>query len=1558
MPRQPVQKRIRRRMIRLPRIAQHPRRTREQHEQVKLQPPCRPVQMPRPHHLRPQHPLESPPVLVRQRRIRQHPDAVNHTGQRRQPLTDAPEHRLHRLAVRHIRHLHLDPHPPRAKPFQRRLDLRVRRPATVEHNRPRTVLGKPHRQLPAYPPETTRHQIRPVATQTTLGQARPRRLLRRHPTHQPRPVTHPATMRHLRLTVRRQQLLDQRTHIHLTRGVEVQQPRPQPRRLKPHRAAQPPQRRAREHPFALATQRLRPTRHQPHPTRRHHIRIEQPLHQRQRTPTPVLDVREQPLRGRLLPATIEPRQMHHSTQTLLTGEPLDERAPRLATMRLHMRHRHTRGLLCARPRNPLTRQHHTLATLHQPRRQPTTRPPTVRRQQPQPLRLLHLSRPPRHYHPLRRIHPTRHHRHLPVPRIPQRTTPHPLTHQRTIRAVPVPVTPPPLQQPERQVQPTLTPQPLHTHQHPRRRQKGTAVRERLPQVARRMQHVRRHHHVVPVRLVPLPHRVALNVQHPVDQRRPPSTETPLRPRKEPRRDIRVRVLDPPRRQRPQHRPRRPTSPRTHLQHTHTTTPGQHPHQTTHHLAHLPIHRPRQRRLVIQRLRPPSLTTEQQLQPLHTTTQHIGERRTAPTQQPKLHTTERITRPHRLQKLPSAPNPPGAQAHTRHPARLRHHQPLRRPLKNDPLLQHPEQPVQQPLVLNDHLQRTTQLRRTHHRPRLTTPPQPHQRLPRIPPRKPLQVNEERRRRSRLDPFQTKMHPKVLHTARHHPRRLKKLRRAKTSHQRPLTPHHVVEQLPHPSDRREQRRTRRACQLHPANAPHHSTVHRMQPHIRHPHVRCALPLRIAQPHPTQHPLRQRLRQPQPLPTRPQPHLPRARLARHHRQRLETTAENRRRRDAPTMRRRIARLRRPRHDHLHHRLTTPRPHRLHHPQPRPRFDAHLRQPLVEGLRRHRLQPRLQPLHIRDAYPRLVFGLAQPRNRATLRMQHPPLVTTALAVDLDHARGRLLRSHHHLQRPLRRLRFFAGNHQRGMQPHRLHHHRTRAAHRLRRRVHQRTMRRRRHHHPPEHPVLAQPRRHRRRQLRLPGDLASGRVPPLAQQRMAPHRPTTAQPLHPVTTTLERIRRQRQTTAQLARVQSLELQTEARLPRSGYRLDEAVPLCGGGSRPLSTGDSRSRSFRGCGLSMLRGCGSKPRDQGAALTRQHHRDISRRPRLRKQRSEHRPGTQLDDHIHTHSRQRPHPRPVRHRSARMTAPVRTVQQLTLPHHPTRHVAHQRHHRRPHLDAPRRRLDAVQHRLHQPTVKRMTRHQTTTPHTRFNAPPLQRLHPRNQPAHHTVRPVVRRDLHPLRSTLLNQPLHPLRRGEHRRHRPRVRRKTPHQLPAHRRQPQPLLQPVHPRHMRRRKLPHAVSQHRHRTHPNALPQRRQRTPQRIQRRLRPRRVIKTPHRPLATEHHVEQRLAPQRHHLALAPLQHRAHHRLAPVQLPAHPRPLAALTGEQERHPHGVARTPPALGDQPLQTAAQLLQPSEHHPRTVLEAAAPHTGRPRHVREQRIHPGGGSGRRCAGG
>ena len=403
--------------------------------------------------------------------------------------------------------------------------------------------------------------------------------------------------------------------------------------------------------------------------------------------------------------------------------------------------------------------------------------------------------------------------------------------------------------------------------------------------------------------------------------------------------------------------------------------------------------------MIQRLRSPTFRTEQQLQPLRTTPQHIAERRTAPTQQPQLHSPERIPLPQRLQQRPRLRH------RTTHRLRLRNHYPsVRRPLQKPPRLQQPEQPVQQPLVLHNHLQRSTQLRRTHHRTRLPTPPQPLQRLQRIPPRKPLQVGDEVRRSLGLDPLRAKMHSKIPHPARNRARRDQELRRTQPPRQRPLMPHHVVEQPLHPRHRREQRRARRTLQREPLNTPNALSVHPVQPKLHPPDIRRRPPISFSAPDMTQHPTRQPTRQPQPVPTERQPRLLGAGPARR-RQRLETPVEHHH------GSRRITGLLPRRQRHLRQRLVLSRPHRLHHPEPWTVAKPRLRQTLVERRQGHRRQLRLQPLDIED---RTAPVFSRPRTHTTLGMTYPGLLPRTAAVHLHQTRPlRLRRTHHHLQRP-----------------------------------------------------------------------------------------------------------------------------------------------------------------------------------------------------------------------------------------------------------------------------------------------------------------------------------------------------------------------------------------------------------------------------------------------------------------------------------------------------------------------------------------------------------------
>ena len=159
-------------MVRLTRIPQHPRRAREQHEQIQLPVQRRPVQPPRPQYLRPQHLLETSPVLVLYRRVRHHSHAVDHPAQRRQLRINPVEQVSNRSLVRHVRELHPNFHSPLLERLHHRRRARVRRPTTVQHDRPRATLRQPARHLQADPAQTSRHQVTPIPAQTPRRQRR------------------------------------------------------------------------------------------------------------------------------------------------------------------------------------------------------------------------------------------------------------------------------------------------------------------------------------------------------------------------------------------------------------------------------------------------------------------------------------------------------------------------------------------------------------------------------------------------------------------------------------------------------------------------------------------------------------------------------------------------------------------------------------------------------------------------------------------------------------------------------------------------------------------------------------------------------------------------------------------------------------------------------------------------------------------------------------------------------------------------------------------------------------------------------------------------------------------------------------------------------------------------------------------------------------------------------------------------------------------------------------------------------------------------------------------
>ena len=100
------------------------------------------MQVPRPDHLRPQHPLEAPPGLVGQRGVRQHPHAVDDAAERGQLRIHARQHGVDRRDVGHVSQLDLDPDPLPAQRLDGLPSLGIGIPAAVQHDGP----GAPVRQ--------------------------------------------------------------------------------------------------------------------------------------------------------------------------------------------------------------------------------------------------------------------------------------------------------------------------------------------------------------------------------------------------------------------------------------------------------------------------------------------------------------------------------------------------------------------------------------------------------------------------------------------------------------------------------------------------------------------------------------------------------------------------------------------------------------------------------------------------------------------------------------------------------------------------------------------------------------------------------------------------------------------------------------------------------------------------------------------------------------------------------------------------------------------------------------------------------------------------------------------------------------------------------------------------------------------------------------------------------------------------------------------------------------------------------------------------------------------
>ena len=387
------------------------------------------------------------------------------------------------------------------------------------------------------------------------------------------------------------------------------------------------------------------------------------------------------------------------------------------------------------------------------------------------------------------------------------------------------------------------------------------------------------------------------------------------------------------------------------------------------------------------------------------------------------------------------------------------------------------------------------------------------------------------------------------------------------------------------------------------------------------------------------------------------------------------------------------------------------------------------------------------------------------------------------------------------------------------------------------------------------------------------------------------------------------------------------------------------------------------------GEGFVPRRSGPRLAGHHHRarmggrPFGRGPAERRERAQHRPRTDLDQHPATQLAERPHPGREANRRPRLTAPVRGLHEFPGARNPTGDPRHQRCRRRGRGQFAGRLAEAVEHRVHQGAVEGLARSEAFGADPRGVKPLFESRQRTGRAAQDLVGPVVRREVQPRPLIRLPQAGERLvSRGEHGEHPPAPlplpRQRSHHGAPAGG-EAQTFLEPEDPGRRRRRDLPHAVAEHGIGFDPQALPEGNQRRLQRVERRLGPLRRVEIPRTTLPAEHRFQQRCPPFVADHPLGAIQRRPHHRLALVEIPPHCHPLAPLAREQEGHLargrrralhagrfriQSLARTGRAVGPQLFSKACRV---PKHQGRALPEVAP---ANPRHVgRIRQPLPGG---------
>ena len=748
------------------------------------------------------------------------------------------------------------------------------------------------------------------------------------------------------------------------------------------------------------------------------------------------------------------------------------------------------------------------------------------------------------------------------------------------------------------------------------------------------------------------------------------------------------------------------------------------------------------------------------------------------------------------------------------------------------------------------------------------------------------------------------------------------------QRAIAPHDLVEQLVDPLHRREERRPRGPLYGEAGQLPDERPVRRVEPQVRGVdlgHV-AGLILSVGPALPHGHmadqPVRKPVAQPEPLPREGQigdPFLAAVRVARRAED-LEAAVQHERMRVVG------AALEPGRERDLGDGLALPRPERVDRAEGWAEIDPDRGLGAVVGGEVHRRERGLHSLDVERGGS--LRGAGRACRDPPFRVQGPAVFAIAPAEDADAPRRAvviLVQQQLHAPAPVGGAVFgiLVGKDQRALHPKVFDADCAAPLGAAGRRRHCAVERARRDQ-PAEDAMVGEPRRIGGEDLGVEGDLPARGFVARAQQGVAGVGAPPPGRLDPVALALERVAGERDPAALLAGEEPVEAERKMRLVGAGDRLHEAAagtrrrlrlvlrrPLqaaenCRGGSRRLRPGHGRHRT------------------------------------------QHRMGADLDDGIHAEFRQRLDAGPEGHRLARLAPPVRRIGCLARFQRPAGQVADEGERGRREGDRRDRGLQIAERGLdHGAVVGRAPAQPCDADILRLEARE-QRLHIRLGAAHHLVGAVVRRDAEarPVRCRIVRR--HGVRHAGGRREDCRHRAlagERPDQAPPRRCEAKPLLQAEDAGGVRGRDLAQAVPEHHVRPDAEALPERRERALQRVDRGLLPLRIVQLVRRAGPAEHHVQQRgAAALRRQQRIAAVEHGAERRLARIESPAHARPLAGLPGVGERDPGSRPRRRALVPlRQRRQARPQRVRVVERQARAMAEMAAARSGRPCHVGER---------------